>query len=275
MKLETQSHTEATIITLLVMCLLFLVLWVVCIHVPPVQEDEGIEISFGNSDDGGGVPDGLMAAASEPAPSAAPVTPSAPSDNSLLTQEDESVVQLRQQQEKERRAREQAIAEQRRQQQIEEARIRAEKEAQERAEAERRAKEQAAIDKASQMGALFGQTGNPDGANGTGESASSATKGNPLGHGSSGGNSWSLDGRRLKGSLPKPSQEFNQEGKVVVNIIVDAQGKVVSAKVGAGTTVSDEATKQLAVRAAYKALFDTVNRPDKQMGTITYIFKLK
>lgn len=276
MKLETQSHTEASLITAAVMALIICLLFWICIDVPQPEEDEGIEISFGNSDEGGGVPEGLLASAAEPTPTAAPQPSSAPSDNNLLTQEDESAAQLRMEQEKKRKAQEEATAEQRRKQQAEEARIRAEKEAQARAEAERQAKQQAAIDKASQMGALFGNTSNAEGANGTGESASSATKGNPLGHGNSGGNSWSLNGRRLKDDyLPAPSNNFKQEGKVVVSIIVDAKGKVVSAKAGAGTTVSDEATKQLAIRAAYKTEFDMVDRPDKQMGTITYIFKDK
>ncbi|GEM_PF-6137615 len=88
-----------------------------------------------------------------------------------------------------------------------------------------------------------------------------------------GGNIWNLNGRRLKGSLPRPSQNFAQEGLVVVNIIVDANGKVVSAKVGAGTTITDETTRQLALRAAKKAEFDKVDRPNQQFGTITYKFK--
>jgi len=272
MKPETQSHTEASVITTVVMLLGFLCLWFIYIDVPALQEDEGIEISFGDGETGGGVPEHQQVAAA-PEQTAAPASSSAPSDNSLMTQEDESAAQLRLQQEKERRAREEALAEERRRQREEQARLRAEQEARERAEAAERAKQQAAIDNAAKMGALFGNTDNPEGGNGTAESASSGTKGNPLGHGNSGGNEWSLNGRRLKGSLPRPSQNFSQEGIVVVNIIVDANGKVVSAKVGAGTTISDETTRQLAVRAAKKAEFDMVDRPNQQFGTITYKFK--
>ena len=57
MKPETQSHTEASVITTVVMLLGFLCLWFIYIDVPVLQEDEGIEISFGDGETGGGVPD--------------------------------------------------------------------------------------------------------------------------------------------------------------------------------------------------------------------------
>ncbi|MBR2166768.1 MAG: energy transducer TonB, partial [Paludibacteraceae bacterium] len=137
--------------------------------------------------------------------------------------------------------------------------------------AEQRAKEQAAIAKANQLGALFGN--NNAGAAGSGDTQGNSQRGNAeVGKGSSGGNSWALDGRRCK-ALPKPSNDFKQEGKVVVAIIVDGNGKVVSAKATEGTTISNDATIQLALKAAYKAEFSFTDRPDKQFGTITYIFK--
>jgi TonB family protein len=277
MKPEAQSHTEASVITAAVMILLFLLLWFVTIRVPMPEEEEGIEVSFGSADLGGGIPQGKVEPVSEPTPAVTPPPPAAaPSDNNLMTQEDEYEVKLREEQEKQRKAQQEAIAEQRRREAEQRERERQEQEAREKALAEQRAKEQAAKDKAAQMGALFGQTDSPEGSQGDSrESASSATKGNPIGHGISGGNSWSLDGRQLKGTLPKPSADFKQEGKVVVNITVDASGKVIQARVGAGTTVSDETTKQIAVKAAYKAEFSMVDRPDKQMGSITYIFKFR
>jgi TonB family protein len=84
-----------------------------------------------------------------------------------------------------------------------------------------------------------------------------------------GGNNWSLAGRNLK-ALPKPSNEFNQEGKVVVEIRVNAAGNVISA-VAKGGDVSDKQTIQLALDAAKKAKF-TEGEHD-QIGTITYTFQ--
>ena len=67
-------------------------------------------------------------------------------------------------------------------------------------------KEAEAIAKANQMGSLFGNSGNNTGASGT---RNAGQKGNPVGHGSSGGTSWSLPGRGIKGTLPQPSNNFN------------------------------------------------------------------
>ncbi len=91
------------------------------------------------------------------------------------------------------------------------------------------------------------------------------------GEGSDGENKWSLKGRGLVGSLPRPANTFNQAGKVVVQISVDAAGNVTEAVV-VGGNISDKATIQLAVDAAKKAKF-TSDKNIKQVGTITYTFK--
>ena len=93
----------------------------------------------------------------------------------------------------------------------------------------------------------------------------------PKGEGSDGDNKWSLKGRGLVGTLPRPANTFNQAGKVVVQISVDAAGKVIEAVV-VGGDISDKATIQLAVEAAKKAKF-TSDKSIKQVGTITYTFK--
>lgn len=275
MTIEQQSHTEASVITVATLVLLFLLLWFLKMGMPVWIEDEGIEISFGNSTSGGGVPTGVTAPATSPAPVSPPPAPAQPSNNQLLTQEDESEVQLPEEQDKERKARELAMAEQRQREQQQREQEQREREERERLEAQQRAKEQQAREKASQFGAMFGQTDNPDGANGDSRtSASSDTKGNPIGHGVSGSGEWRLGGRQLRGTLPKPGTDFKQAGKVVVNITVDGAGKVIQARVSVnGTTISDEYTRQLAVKAAYKATFNMVDRPDKQMGSIIYEFK--
>ncbi len=272
---DNKAKIESAVLTVLLMLLILLGMAYIYIEAVPEEEDEGIEVSLGTGDTGGGIPEGMLSAASQPQPTTAPPASSAPSDNDLLTQEDESVAQLRQEQEKQKKAREAELAEQRRREAEQKAKEKAEQEAREKALAEQRAKEQAAIDKANQLGSLFGQTDSPEGGNGTDrQSASTDTKGNPLGHGSSGGNTWSLNGRGLKGSLPKPSTSFNQEGTVIVSIQVDKEGNVISARVNGGT-ISDEATRQLAVKAAKQAKFTATDRPDKQVGTITYHFKFK
>ena len=230
------------------MLLIFLLLWLVRLYAVVPEQEEGVEIAFGEVEEAGG----YMAEESEavplPAPEpTAPESPSAPSDNDLMTQEDEEALALRKAQEEQEKARKQAEAERLQREKEEKARLEAERKAREAAEAERKAKEAEAIAKANQMGSLFGNSG------------------------SSGGNSWTLSGRGIKGTLPQPSNNFRQEGKVVVQIRVNAAGVVTSATI-VGGNVSDKQTQQLALEAAKKAKFTEGDHD--QIGTITYIFKL-
>ena len=250
-----KSNTIAAVGTVIFMVLVFLLLWFICINRMQEPEEEGIEVAFGNAEDGGGyMPEQTTGGLEETV--APPPAPQEPSNNDLIAQEDEESIEVQRQREEKEKARQQAERE---------------RKERERAEAEQRAKEQAAIAKANQLGSLFGN--NNAGATGSGETQGNSQRGNSeVGQGSSGGTSWSLAGRKCK-ALPKPSNDFKQEGKVVVVIIVDGSGKVVSAKATEGTTISNDATIQLALKAAYKAEFSFTDRPDKQFGTITYIFK--
>lgn len=86
-----------------------------------------------------------------------------------------------------------------------------------------------------------------------------------------------LYGRSVNGQLPKPSYTVQKEGRVVVKITVNRDGKVTSAIPGAqGTTVNDHTLWDAAKNAALKAHFnDSKTSPESQEGTITYVFKLK
>lgn len=272
--MKHDSKIIASIATVLFMLLLFLLLWFVYIDAPYLPEEEGIEVAFGDGEEGGGLPQPEPAA---PMASAAPLpTPSAPSQNDLLTQDDESLA-LEKQRKEEAKRKAAEEAELRRKQREEEARIEAERIAKEKARAERRAKEQKAIDNANKLGSLFGQGTTADGGNGS--SSASTVKGNPLGHGTSGGSVWSLAGRGLNDNLANPAYSSNVEGIVVVNIRVNAQGQVIAATKGQGTTISDQATIDAACTAAKKASFTAYNAADggsaEVVGTITYKFKLK
>lgn len=87
------------------------------------------------------------------------------------------------------------------------------------------------------------------------------------------GISFNLEGR---GSihLPKPAYESLEQGKVVVKIWVNKQGKVTRALPGVkGTTITDQRLRDLARDAALKAVFTPdPNASDIQVGTITYNF---
>ena len=275
---DIQSHIIAGATTVVLLLLLLLLLFKITISAPLQVEDEGIVITFGNADEGGGTPDALPLtpmAQSESQPAAPAPAPQKPSDNDLIVQEDEESLALAKQVEEEqkRQAMEQELI--RKQREAEAAQAEAERIAREKALAEQRAKEQQAIDKANQLAALFGQSNSTEGANADDASIepSPSGKGNPVGKnfGIVDGNMWSLQGRKVK-SMPKPSSDFNQQGKVVVNIRVDKEGNVVLASIGDGTNISDSYTQQLALEAARKAKFTAGER--EQVGSITYNFKL-
>ena len=275
---EYQSHIIALAGTLLLLLILLLMLLKLSIVAPIQLEDEGIVITFGDADEGGGMPDVLPMpdpiTQVEQQPSAPAPTPVQPSDNELMVQEDEESLTLAQQNEDliKREAEEQELI---RKQREEEARIEAERIEREKALAEQKAREEEAIKKAQAMAALFGQAGSTVGANAENATATPAatSQGNPVGKnfGAVDGNMWSLQGRSVK-TMPKPSNDFKDPGKVVVSIRVDKAGNVVAASIGDGTTISDRYTQQLAIDAARKAKFTEGDK--EQIGSITYNFKL-
>ena len=255
MNKKTERHIIASLGTLIVMSLLFLLLWVLRLSAV-VPEEEGVEIEFAElNEEEFTEPASRGSSYAEQPTEAAPAAPSSPAKE-INTRPEPSSAPERIMSEEETLALERA---------------RKDKEEREAAERARKQKEAEAIARAQQMGNLFGKT---EGTNteGDGSSQGAGQKGNPVsGKGNDGGNSWSLAGRGLKGTLPKPSNEFRQEGKVVVQIRVNAAGQVTSAIVTGGD-VSDKQTQQLARDAALKAKFTEGDRD--QIGTITYIFKL-
>lgn len=251
MQLKQKSHSIAAAGTVIAILLLFLFLWFVRLSTPQQEEEEGVEIAFGNTENAGGSETVATEAVPLPSQAAAPqVASSAPSENDLMTQEDEEALALARQREKEEKARKLAEDEAKRIAKEQAEKAEAERLAKEKALAEQKAKEQAAIAKADKMGSLFGN--NASGAQGSGDSQGEGQKGNPVGHGTSGGDSWNLTNRNIKGALPKPQKDFKQDGKVVVEIRVDAKGNVVSARVTTGTNVSDATTQQLPWRLPKK-----------------------
>jgi outer membrane biosynthesis protein TonB len=116
--------------------------------------------------------------------------------------------------------------------------------------------------------------GSGDG-NGTGN-GNGEGDGNGNGSGGKSGISFTLAGRKSS-SLPVPKANFDEEGKVVVEITVDRNGLVVKAVPGVkGSTTTNSTLMQIAKTAAMQARFNSSNdAPDVQKGTIVYNFYLK
>ena len=75
---------------------------------------------------------------------------------------------------------------------------------------------------------------------------------------------------RYSRHLVKPAYRCEGGGEVVVSVVVNQRGEVISAVVTSG---GDECMRQTAVESARNSRFDINNSaPAKQQGTITYIF---
>jgi len=81
-------------------------------------------------------------------------------------------------------------------------------------------------------------------------------------------------GNRKANTLPKPSYNSDDQGRVNVSIWVDKTGHVIRAEIlQKGTTVSDIRLRNMARNAALKAVFaPDKEAPEVQKGTITYNF---
>jgi len=247
-----KKSTKYGIIGSAVSCvILFLLLWFIVMRVLNAPtEEEGLMVSFGETIDGSG-----MTETPTPTETSRPSAPSKPTKQELMTQTDNSLVIAEQKLKvKERREQENLVRQQR--------------DAARRA-GEQKRREQGAIDKANSMNGLFGNNNSSGSGTGTGETR----QGNPAGHGSSGGNSWSLNGRSLTGRLVTPSYNQDVEGKVTVNIRVDASGRVSSASIGSPTTISDSETRNAAIAAAKSTHFSSGKGVSS--GTISYNFNLR
>ena len=249
---KSELYGSAGSMTFMVLLLLFLFL----LFMPGTKmpEEEGIMVSFGDAIEGGGPMQEVQPETKPVETSPPPASATKPVKQDLMTQDDNSLA-IAEQKKKEREAREAAERERR-----EQARI----------EAEKKRKEQEAIDKAN---ALMGNMGSNTGSTGSGSTSGNTSQGNPLGSGSSGGNSWSLNGRSLSGRLVQPSYNSNEEGRITVNIRVDANGNVTSASVGSPTNISSSELRNAAISAAKATKFTSGN--GVAAGTITYNFRLR
>ncbi|MBT8302133.1 MAG: energy transducer TonB [Maribacter sp.] len=195
----------------------------------------------------------------------------------VLTQESEESIKIKQQQEAKRKA--DAAAKK--------AKAEAERIAREEQEAEERKKKEQEAKKA-ELDKLMGGLNKSDGAvsGSEGDDNRPGDKGQPDGdpyatsyYGSPGSGSgtggYGLNGRSLV-SKGKVQQECNQEGRVVVKIVVDRNGKVISATPGVkGTTNNDPCLLAPARKTAFMHKWNLdSNAPSQQVGFVVVNFKL-
>lgn len=150
-----------------------------------------------------------------------------------------------------------------------------------RAAAEQREREQAIQNLGA--GAFAGNGEVADASHGN-SSSGRGNEGNPFGNSSSGVNqgssgygTYDLGGRGIgEGGLPRPKYLTQEEGRIVIDIIVDPLGAVTKASISVrGTSITDAATRASALDAARRAKFVRIDGNSDQSGTITYRYTLK
>ena len=206
----------------------------------------------------------------------------------ILTQESEEAIKIKQAKEAKKRAEDAAKAEQKRKEDaVKREKAKAAKIAQQKKDAEEQKQREQEAKKAELdklMGGLKKSDGTASGSEGDDDRA--GDKGQPDGdpyatsyYGSPGSGSgtggYGLNGRSLvrKGQVP---QECNQAGRVVVKIVVDKNGNVISATPGVkGTTNNDPCLLEPAKKTAFKHKWNLdANAPSSQVGFVVVNFKL-
>ncbi|MFT6797763.1 MAG: colicin import membrane protein [Maribacter sp.] len=307
--LDTTHKKKSFTLTTLLLSILLLVLFYIGLTYmdPPIEN--GISVNFGTTDFGSGSVQPKEKIQSEPLDTP-PVEPSkqevaeqveeieeevpeettvepTPSEK-VLTQENEESIRIKKAEEAKRKA-ENAAADAKRKADNEAKKVKAEaaRVAKEKRDAEALAlrEQQAKKDKLDAlMGGLNKSDGTASGSEGDDNKAGDKGRqdGNPYAtsyYGSPGSGSgtggYGLNGRSLvnQGKVP---QECNEAGRVVVEIVVDRNGKVIKATPGVkGTTNNNKCLLEPARKTAlmHKWNLDS-NAPDQQVGFVVVNFKL-
>ena len=278
-----RSKLTGIIGTLAVHALVVVLLVLFRLAVPEKQEEGGVPVLMGNTDlaQGGADPYTMteVDVMPQPQPEAQSVVEPQPEvDRPMITQQDEPSLKVKEEKSVEKKkteAKEVKTPEKSPEKKVEAPKEKTE--AEKRAEAEKAAAEAAAnkIVGAFGKGAQMGSKGTAASGSGVqGRADGNSTTGGMAGMGGYG--TFDLNGRSLgQGGLPVPVYNVQEEGRVVVTIVVSPAGKVISTSINKRTNTVNPALRKAAEDAARKARFNTVDGPDNQSGTITYYFRLR
>lgn len=274
--------------------ILLILLLVIAISRPQVQEEGGVPVMLGNTELSQGNADpytltdvDIMSEPEAPAPEVSepePV-PSVDTKEEVITQTEEETVVVPKKEPKKETKKETPKKEVPKKETV---KPKEKTEAEKRAEAEKAAAEKkaaaeraAAEAAAKKIAGAFGK-GTQMGDKGSGTTGT-GLEGSPTGNSSEGKSTgvggygtFDLNGRSLgSGGLPMPVYNVQDEGRVVVTITVNPAGQVISTIINKRTNTVNASLRKAAEEAARKARFNRVDGVNNQTGTITYYFKLK
>ena len=283
--LETKHEKNSAKLTALISIIILLLLFVVTATPEEQDEEYGIAVNFGNSSVGKGRVQPLKPVKSEPReieeppqPDVSEAQPEAAKTSEVkeevLTQENAEEIAIKKQKEAEAKAKALADAKAKAKAKAEADRIAKEKREQE----EKKKKLDALIGGVSKSeGSDTGSEGNDNKAGDKGQ-----LDGNPYapsyfgGKGTgSGGVGYGLNGRG-KASFKRLKQDCNESGIVIVKIIVNQSGNVISADPGQrGTTNTAKCLLEPAKKIAMSHKWPSDSKaPSRQVGFVSVNFKL-
>lgn len=280
MNINRKSEYIGALGALLVHVAVIALLLLVHFAIPQPDEDAGgVPVMMGNVDMARGEfdPSTLIDVdiLPEETPAAQP-QPELPTEQDMITQEDEETVVVKPKKEvKKEKPKEVKKPEKTEAQKAAEAN----KLAEAKAERERKAAAEAAnkrvagaFGKGSQMGGSKGTADAGDGVEGSKDGNSSTGAKSGIG----GYGTFNLGGRSIgAGGLPRPAYNVQEEGRVVVSITVNPAGQVIATSINRLTNTVNTTLRQAALDAAKKARFNEIDGVNNQTGTITYNFNLK
>ncbi|GAA4949225.1 hypothetical protein GCM10023314_23170 [Algibacter agarivorans] len=276
---ETKHEKNSARLTALIAVIMLLLLFVVGTTYMDPPEEYGVAVNFGNSDFGNGNVQPLKSVKSEPRKIEEPPQPdvskseptkTAETKEEVLTQQDLESIAIKK--EKQAEAKAKAIAD-----------------AKTKAEADRIAKEKREQEeKKKKLDALIGgvsksegsETGSEGNDNNSGDKGQ--LDGNPYASSYFGGQGTGSDGvgyglnGRGRASFKKLKQDCNESGMVIVKIIVNQSGNVISAEPGQrGTTNTAECLLVPAKKIAMSHKWPADSKaPSRQIGFVSVNFKL-
>ena len=278
-----RSKLTGIIGTLAVHALVVVLLFLLRLAMPEKQEEGGVPVMMGNTDLAQGNADPYTMTEVDVMPQPQPETQSVPEpqpevDQPMITQQDEPSLKVKEEKPKEKKKSETQVKDNpKKNSEVNAEAVREKTEAEKRAEAEKAAAEAAAnkIAGAFGKGARMGSKGTAASGSGVqGKADGNSTTGGMAGMGGYG--TFDLNGRSLgQGGLPVPVYNVQEEGRVVVTIVVNPAGKVISTSINKRTNTVNPVLRKAAEDAARKARFNAVDGPDNQSGTITYYFRLR
>jgi periplasmic protein TonB len=275
---DKRNKRNGIITSVIIHALLILLLWFFGLpYLDPPPADEGILVNFGMTESGSGnQPSEIIHTPQEITPSETTPTPPTPQESvqeEVLTQEEEitaPIVKKTEPKKEEKKVIEPPVKETKTEP-VKETKVEPKK-------------EEPVVNERAMMTGKKSTNNNPNNqgiSNGAGDQgkpwgdSKSSNYGDGHGLGDS-GIGYDLGGRK-KISLPKPEENSQIAGRVVIRIKVDQKGNVIDAVYQTkGSTTTSTGLINAAITAAKKAKFEAdPNAQEVQFGTITYNFKVQ